>query len=188
MKLDEIKSALLGTWTSIAPEVRPSRNPDGTIKPFFLERRFVYGADDRFELTVASLADALGKTKLARIEIAGHMTWRGDHPVAPGAQSVDFAADEAYAVTPLLPPFADVLAKVATDGYAPWKVGEKQSILGKAFAPFGLAKGAVFKEFDLVHLESGMLFWGARHPDGRGFDSEANRPQNLQIPLVRAPS
>jgi len=29
------------------------------------------------------------------------------------------------------------------------------------------------------------LFWGARNIDGRGFDSEPNRPTNLQIPLVR---
>jgi hypothetical protein len=35
MLIEELKSALLGTWVSIAPEVRPSRNPDGTIKPFF---------------------------------------------------------------------------------------------------------------------------------------------------------
>jgi hypothetical protein len=188
MSVDELSGALLGTWRSIAREVRPSRNPDGTIKPFFLERLFVYQAKDRFELTVTSYADPFGKVALAAIEIAGHMTWRGDHPVAPGARSVDFAADEAYAVTPLLQPFADLLAKVATDGYASWKVGERQSIFGKAFAPFGLEKGAVFKEYDLVHLAHGMLFWGARHVDGRGFDSEANRPTNLQIPLVRAQS
>lgn len=186
MNVDELREALLGTWTSVAPEVRPSKNPDGTIKPFFLERRFLYQRGDRFELTVSSLADPFGKAKLARIDIAGHTTWRGDHPIAPGAQKVDFAADEAYAVTPLLQPFADLLSKVAADGYAPWKVGETQSILGKAFLPFGLARGAVFLEYDLVHLAHGMLFWGARHPDGRGFDTEANRPQNLQIPLVRA--
>ena len=188
MSVDEIKRALVGTWTSIAPEVRPSRNPDGTIKPFFLERRFVYEPDDRFELTVTSLADPFGQTKLATIDIAGHMAWRGDHPIASGAQRVDFAADEAYAVTPLLQPFADLLAKVAVEGYAPWKVGERQSIFGKAFPPFGLAKGVVFLEHDLVHLAQGLLFWGARHADGRGFDTEANRPNNLQIPLVRAQS
>jgi hypothetical protein len=188
MNLEQLKSALRGTWTSLAPEIRPSKNPDGSLKPFFLERRFVYDEADRFELTVSSLADPSGKVKLARIEIAGHMVWRGDHPIAPGAQKVDFAADEAYAVTPLLQPFADVLDKVATDGYAPWKVGEKQSIFGKAFLPFGLAKGAVFQEYDLVHLAHDMLFWGARHFDGRGFDTEANRPTNLQIPLVRAQS
>jgi hypothetical protein len=32
------------------------------------------------------------------------------------------------------------------------------------------------------------MFWGARHVDARGFDTEANRPTNLRIPLVRAPS
>src|SRR5580658_5694859 len=166
MNVEELKAALVGTWASLAPEVRPSKNPDGTIKPFFLQRRFVYHPEDRFELTVISLADPFGKAKLATIEIAGHMFWRGEHAIAPGAQKVDFVADEAYAVTPLLQPFADLLARVATDGYAPWKVGERQSILGKAFPPFGLAKGVVFLEHDLVHLAQGMLFWGARHPDG----------------------
>ncbi len=109
------------------------------------------------------------------------MLWRGEHAIAPGAQKVDFMADEAYAVTPLLQPFADLLGKVATDGYAPWRIGEKQS-------PFGLQNGAIFKEYDLVHLAYGMLFWGARNVDARGFDTEANRPTNLQIPLVRAES
>jgi hypothetical protein len=188
MHIEELKRALVGTWMSLAPEVRPSKNPDGTIKPFFLERRFVYRLEDRFELTVTSLADPFAKTKLATIEIAGHMLWRGEHAIAPGAQKVDFVADETYAVTPLLQPFADLLGKVATDEYAPWKVGERQSILGKAFLPFGLQKGATFKEYDLVHLAHSMLFWGARNVDGRGFDTEENRPTNLQIPLARAES
>ena len=48
MSLDQLRVGLLGTWRSIAPEVRPSRNPDGTIKPFFQERRFVYQENDRF--------------------------------------------------------------------------------------------------------------------------------------------
>ena len=121
MNVEELKAALVGTWASLAPEIRPSKNPDGTIKPFFLERRFVYRADDRFELTVASLADPFAKVKLATIEIAGHMLWQGEHAIAPGAQKVDFVADEAYAVTPLLQPFADLLGKVATDGFAPWR-------------------------------------------------------------------
>jgi hypothetical protein len=188
MNVEELKAALVGTWLSLAPEVRPSKNPDGTIKPFFLERRFVYHPDDRFDLTVTSLADPFAKTKLATIEIAGHTLWRGGHAIAPGAQKVDFVADDAYAVTPLLQPFADLLGKVATDGYAPWKVGERQSIFGKAFPPFGLQKGPIFQEYVLVHLAHGMLFWGARNVDGRGFDTEANRPTNLQIPLGRAES
>jgi hypothetical protein len=186
MDIHELKAALLGRWVSVAPEVRPSRNPDATIKPFFLTRSFVYLPEDQFELTVTNVADALGKVPVARIDLGGHMLWRGAHPIAPGAQNVDFVADLAYAVTPLAQGFADLLNKIATDSYARWQVGGKQDVLGKSFAPFGLVKGQPFKEYDLVHLADGMLFWGARHVDGRGFDTEANRPTNLQIPLLRA--
>jgi hypothetical protein len=186
MTVDEVKAALLGTWASIAPEVRPSKNPDGTLKPFYLTRSFVYFTEDRFELTVTNFADPLGKAALAKIDIGGHMTWQGEHALAAGAQKVDFIADAAYAVTPLHPGFVDLLKKVAADGYEPWEAGRQQSIFGKSFRPFGLVQGVNFKEYDLVYIAHGMLFWGARHIDGRGFDTEANRPTNLQIPLVRA--
>src|SRR6266404_3512746 len=154
MTLDEIKSALVGSWISVASEVRPSKGADGTIKPLFLSRTFVYLAGDRFELTVMNHADPYGKTPLARIDLAGHMSWAGEHPIAPGAQKVDFVADEAYAVTPLLQAFADVLNQVATDGYARWQPGQKQEILGKSFPPFRLIKGQDFKEYDLIYLTS----------------------------------
>ena len=122
---------------------------------------------------------------LARILIKGHMLWRGAHPIAAGAQKVDFVADEAYEVTPLIQGFADLLNQVASQGYAKWELNGTQSVFGKSFAPFGLAAGRHFMEYDLVHLRGDMLFWGARHIDGRGFDTEQNRPTNLQIPLVR---
>ncbi|MBR0799155.1 hypothetical protein JQ615_27575 [Bradyrhizobium jicamae] len=181
----QIKQALLGNWDSIAPEVRPSRNPDGSIKPFYLKRTFKYQPADRFELEVVNSADPNGAIPLARIRIAGHMHWQGPHPIAPGAQKVDFVADEIYEVTPLAQGFADLLNKVAAAGYAPWTVNAPQSIFGKSFLPFGLKEGTNFMEYDLVYLRGDLLFWGARNVDGRGFDTEQNRPTNLQIPLVR---
>ena len=186
MTLDETKRRLVGDWISLAPEIRPSvaRNPDGTAKAFYLHRSFTYLADDRFELAIVNSADPFAQVPLARIAIRGHMVWQGEHPIAPGAQKVDFVADEAYTVTPLSPAFADVLNRVATSGYAKWEIGGTQSIFGKTFAPFG-TEGKNFLEYDLVYLSHDMLFWGARHVDGRGFDTEANRPTNLQIPLAR---
>lgn len=186
MTADEIKKASLGNWKSIAPEVRPSntKNADGSLKPFYLTREFTLLDDDRFELVVTNLADPYGKVPLAKMHIKGHMEWRGEHPIASGAQKVDFNADDEYSVTPLAQGFADVLNKF-TKGFSEWKVGESQSILKKAFAPFGLAEGQVFKEYDLIYLHDGMMFWGARNVDGRGFDTEENRPANLQIPMVR---
>lgn len=190
MTPDQIKQALVGDWVSIAPEVRPSasKNADGTLKPFYLEREFKSLPGDRFELVIVNFADADGTVALAKIAIKGHMLWRGAHPIASGAQKVDFVADEGYDVTPLIQGFADLLNKVASTGFATWQVNGAQSVFGKAFAPFGLAEGKNFMEFDLVHLAQDFLFWGARHVDGRGFDTEQNRPTNLQIPLVRKAS
>jgi len=189
MTVDQLKQTITGRWVSIAPEIRPSaaKNPDGTLKPFYLQRDFTYGDGDRFELAIINSADPNGKVPLARIAIRGHVQWRGAHPIAEGAQKVDFVADEAYEVTPLIQGFADVLDKVAGEaaGYAKWKIGTAQSVFGKAFVPFGLVEGKHFMEYDLVYLSHGMLFWGARNIDGRGFDTEDNRPTNLQIPLVR---
>ena len=190
MNVEEIKQAMAGRWVSIAPEIRPSaaKNPDGTLKPFYLRRDFTYGEGDRFTLTVVNSADPNGKVPLARIAIKGHVQWRGAHAIAEGAQKVDFVADEAYEVTPLIQGFADVLNQVAGAGagYAKWEVGTAQSIFGKAFLPFGLVEGKNFMEYDLVYLTRDLLFWGSRNIDGRGFDTEENRPTNLQIPLVRA--
>jgi hypothetical protein len=183
----KIKQALLGNWESIAPEVRPSaaKNADGSLKPFYLKRTFKYLPSDRFELEIVNSADPYGAVPLARLKIGGHMLWQGSHPIVPGAQKVDFVADEAYEVTPVAAGFADVLNKVASAGYAPWAVNAPQSIFGKTFVPFGLKEGTNFMEYDLVYLRGDLLFWGARNIDGRGFDTEQNRPTNLQIPLVR---
>ena len=92
----KVKEVMLGNWESIAPEVRPSasKNPDGSLKPFYLKRAFRYQPSDRFELEIINSADPYGAVPLARIEIAGHMLWQGPHPIAPGAQKVDFVADE----------------------------------------------------------------------------------------------
>jgi hypothetical protein len=187
MNLEQIKGALVGDWLSIAPEIRPSasKNPDGTLKPFYLKREFKYLAGDRFELNIVNSADPNGAVPVARIAISGHMVWRGAHPIAAGAQKVDFVADEGYEVTPLIQGFADLLNQVAANGYRKWQVNDAQSVFGKAFAPFGLAEERNFMEFDLVYLSHDMLFWGARNVDGRGFDKEENRPTNLQIPLAR---
>ena len=186
MTPEEIKQTIVGDWISIAPEIRPSstKNADGSLKPFYLTRQFKYLPGDIFELAVTTNADAYGKVPLAKMFIRGHMEWKGPHPIAEGAYKVDFKADEQYTLTPLLQPFADAMNQF-THGYNTWEVGKEQSIFKKAFPPFGLAEGQVFAEYDLIYLFNNMMFWGARNIDGRGFDTEENRPTNLQIPLVR---
>src|SRR5258706_16448403 len=188
MTPEQIKQVIAGVrWVSIAPELRPStiKNPDSSIKPFYLSRTFKYSADDTFELEIINSADPYGKIPLVKILIIGHIVWQGDHPIVAGAQKVNFIADMAYEVTPLAQGFADAMNQIASKGFNKWEVNGTQSIMGKAFAPFGLAEGQTFAEYDLIHVHNNMLFWGARNVDGRGFDKEENRPTNLQIPLIR---
>jgi hypothetical protein len=188
MTVQEIKQFIQGgQWKSIAPELRPSsiKNADGSIKPFYLTRTFKCLPDDKFELEVLNSVDAYGKVPLVKILLKGKMLWQGEHPIAAGAQKVDFTADEAYLVTPMIQGFADAMNQVASNGFNKWEVNIGQSILGKAFIPFGLLQGRVFSEYDLIYIFKDLMFWGARNVDGRGFDKEENRPTNLQIPLVR---
>src|SRR5712664_4143755 len=67
MSVEETKQALMGDWFSLAPEIRPSatKNPDGSLRPFYLSRQFKYLGDDRFELTIANSADPYAKVPVA---------------------------------------------------------------------------------------------------------------------------
>src|SRR5258708_812484 len=187
MTLDKIKQSIHGNWVSIASELRPSiaRNPDGSMKPFYLTRAFKYSDGDKFELEVVNSADAYGKIPLVKILIKGHIVWQGEHPIAIDAQKVDFIADEAYEVTPLLQGFCDAVNKIPSNGINEWEVNIMQDLKGKSFPAFGLMEGKTYTEYDLIYVYNNMLFWGARNVDGRNFDIEENRPTNLQIPLNR---
>jgi hypothetical protein len=82
-------------------------------------------------------------------------------------------------------PFADILNRAAVQDYAKWEVGETQSVFGKTFPPFGLAAGKELHGIRPSVPHSWYVVLGARNIDGRGFDTERNRPTNLQIPLIR---
>ncbi len=187
MTLELVKKAALGKWESIAPELRPgnTKNADGTLKPFYLTRKFALTDDDIFELLVTNFADPYAKIPIAKISIKGHIEWKGAHPIIEDAQKVDFTADIEYSITPMMQAFVDILNKF-TNGFNEWKMGETQNILKKAFPPFGLTEGQLFKEYDLMYIYEKMMCWGARNIDGRGFDTEENRPTNLQIPLRKS--
>jgi hypothetical protein len=187
MTAAQVKQLSVGEWVSIAPEVRPSisKNADGSMNPFYLVRTFTYSADGKFILQMVNSADAYGKIPIMKMVLKGRTVWQGEHPVAAGAQKIDYIADEAYEITPLIQGFADVLNQAAGKGFDKWEVNATQDILGKAFPPFGLSAGQIYGEFDLIYILNDMMFWGAKHVDGRSFDKVENRPDNLQIPLIR---
>jgi hypothetical protein len=52
----KVKEAMLGNCESIVPEIRPSKNPDGSLKPFYLKRSYKYLRSDRCELEIVNSA------------------------------------------------------------------------------------------------------------------------------------
>lgn len=134
MTTQEIKDQATGQWESIAIELRPSsgKNADGTLKPFYLRRKFNLAADDRFELILNNYADPYGNILLAELRIQGHILWQGDHRLIAGAQQVDFIADENYRVTPLNYGFAAVRNQF-TKGFERWTTEQTQRIFKRNF-------------------------------------------------------
>jgi len=155
---------------------RSSRSTSGALVKYL--------PSDRFELEIVNSADPYGTVPLARIKIGGTCCGRAPSDRS-GAQKVDFVADETYEVNSLAQGFADILNKVASAGYAPWAVNSPQSIFAKTFAPFALKEGTNFMEYDLVYLRGDCCSGAPANIDRRGFETEQNRPTNLQIPLVR---
>jgi len=189
MNIDEIKQELTrGEWVSIAPEIRPSivKTAGGDIKPLYCSRRFVYSGTDRFQLDFINYADPYGQVPLAEMRIVGHVKYGVPHPIAPGAYEADYVADEGFSVTLQNNAFVSALNSIPLpEGIQPWELNVPQDVLSKSVPAFGLKAGEYFIEYDLIYIHNNLLFNGSRNVDGRPFDKPANRPTNLQVPLIR---
>jgi hypothetical protein len=187
MTIDQILENIKGAkWTSLGTEVRPSivKAEDG-IKPLYCTREFEFPKDDVFILKFKNYADPGGKVPLVEMLIAGHIFFGEKHPAAAGAFEIDYLADLSFVITVLNEQFASVLNQFTDQELGSWSVNKPKEVLGKSVPAFGLQSNKLFKEYDLIYLEGDMLFNGARHIDGRPFDTPENRPTNLQIPLKK---
>lgn len=188
MTIDEIKKMIKGgEWTSIAVELRPSedRAGSGIIDSFYVTRNFQYLDNDEFIGTIMIYGDPYGKIKMAKFTFKGQTIYGREHPIADGAYEIDYVLDKSFEVTPLHKMFADNLNQVQIDGLEPFRENVTQDIKGKAFPLFNIQQGQTVIDHDLIYIHNGMLYMGAKHVDGRGFDKPENRPTNLQIPLER---
>lgn len=176
----DLQAAIVGTWVSLSVELRPQPAPAGSascVESQFLTREFTYAADGTFLGRVEMFADPGRSVQLSDLEFGGHLVWGDAHPVATGAFAVDYVCDTTFAITPLDEAAAAGFNGPATGPDAPFAVGRRTSMLGH---------GPVIVDHDLLYVRDGFLFMGAKHVDGRQFDTPAARPVALQIPLVRA--
>ena len=186
--LAEVRAFALGTWDSLAVELRPTedRTGAGVVAPTRLRRRFTYLPDDRFVGVIRLFADDYGEVPLMEFGFRGHLRWLGPHPIATGAFGLDYVLDDGFAVTPLHDQATAMLNAAPVVGLPPFVTGIAQDLLGRAFPMFGIEAGQIVVDHDLILFRGGMLFMGAKHVDGTPFDRPERRPHQLQIPLVRA--
>lgn len=182
-----LADAMRGSWESITCELRPTPYQEGTAPtPFHLTRAFTYDGN-LFAGTIVSYADPLCEMPLVSYSFEGHLVSHGDSPAAPGAELIDYVLDRSLKLTPLNDGFTEQLNALppAACGAEPWETGVEQSVAETGCALLNLAKGQVYVDHDIVHVIDDMLFFGAKPVDGSNFEDPANRPVQLQVPMIR---
>lgn len=188
----EMPPQAVGSWVSVGCELRPQAGPGGAVAPAYLTRAFSFAADGGFEGRIVLYADPACGLPVAEFAFAGRTVWHGANPAAPGAVSVDYVLDRALTLTPRAEPMAAMLnavpAGLCADG--PVAVGDRLDLLGRPCPLLPRAEGSdTVTDHDLMWFHPGspdLLFMGAKHVDGRGFYTPADRPvTGLQAPMSR---
>lgn len=193
--LEGLQSRIVGTWTSIACELRPQQNakdPTQAPSPSYLTRDFTYDANGGFSANITVFADAACNVPAASYDFAGELVWHDANPAAAGAWSQDYVLNKKLELTVLLPPMAEQINQLPEGacGDGPFVVGETRDILGKPCALLRFVEGSSFvADHDFLYVREdtpNMLFMGGKHVDGTGFYYPENRPTvGLQQPLIR---
>ncbi len=193
--LEGLKSRIVGTWTSISCELRPTQNaadPTKAPTPTYLTRDFTYDANDGFSATITVYADAACAIPAISYDFAGDLVWHDANPAAEGAWSQDYVLNKALALTVKAPPVAEQLNQLPEGacGEGPFEVGQTRDILGQPCALLKFVEGSDYViDHDFLYVRAdapNMLFMGGKHVDGTGFYYPENRPTvGLQQPLIK---
>lgn len=193
--LQGLQERIVGSWTSIACEVRPqqnAQNPELAPTPSYLTRDFTYDADDGFEANITVYADAACAVPAVSYDFAGEIVWHDANPAAEGAWSQDYLLNRQLELTVFAPPMAEQLNQLPDGacGEGPFVVGEPRDVLGEPCALLRFVEGSPFvTDHDFLYIREdtpNMLFMGGKHVDGTGFYYPENRPTvGLQQPMIR---
>lgn len=193
--LEDLQKRIVGTWTSISCELRPTQNaesPELAPTPTYLTRDFTYDAEDGFSANITVYTDSACAVPAVTYEFAGEIVWHDANPAAEGAWSQDYVLNRQLELTVMAPPMAEQLNQLPAGacGDGEFVVGEARDILGRPCALLRFVEGNDFVvDHDFLYVREdapNMLFMGGKHVDGTGFYYPENRPSvGLQQPLVR---
>jgi hypothetical protein len=168
---------ITGRWRSERPEALPATN--GYVN--YLVRDFTFSGE-RWAIDYQIYDDE----SLGTLLLSGHNEGRyavSSDEDASGQSPAEFAF-ERRTLTPHSQRFAQAL-NASGCGNGAWEVGNPQSVLDEGCEAFRIFKKSVCeREYDLVKVQDGRLFLGARPADG-SLCSPARRPARLGASLVK---
>lgn len=179
-------SGIDGSWASIACEVRPQANPDGSIGEWWLTREVTF-KDNRIDATFTTYAGPGCGFALQELSFAGRVDVLGDSDVMAGAKEADLTIDEFVTITPLAQGFADFLnsAPEGTCGSEPWEVGKTVDILPIGCSMLGVQPNTPTVEYEVLAVDGDHVYFGARRVDGSFLTTPDFRPKALLVPAKR---
>ncbi|WP_224814510.1 hypothetical protein [Hasllibacter sp. MH4015] len=191
--LEGLQERIVGTWTSISCELRPTADPEGGAPtPSYLTRDFVYDAEGGFTANITVYADPACEMPAVAYDFAGEIEWHGPNPAVDGAWSQDYVLNRQLELTLLAPPMVEQMNTLPDGacGEGPFVLNEVRDILGQPCALLNFVEGSdIVVDHDFLYVREdtpNMLFMGGKHVDGTGFYYPENRPEvGLQQPLIR---
>ncbi|NRB05405.1 MAG: hypothetical protein HRU30_19305 [Rhodobacteraceae bacterium] len=179
-------AGLDGTYSSIACEVRPLPNQDGTMGEWWLKRDITL-ANNRIDAVFTTYAGAGCGFALQELHFGGDVEIVGPSDVIEGAVEADLTIDDYVRIKPLAEDFAAFLNS-APEGScltAEWAVGQERDILQEGCLVLGVQPNTPTVEYEILATRGDMIFFGARPTDGTFIVSPDKRPSALLVGAVR---
>lgn len=175
-----------GSWKSIACELRPQQNADGSVGQWWLTRDITF-ENESIQAKFTTYTDAGCQQALQVLSFAGSVEVVKESSVIPGAYDAILTIDDYVRFTPLAEGFAGFLnsAGKGNCGTESWAVGVTQDVLETGCTVLGLPAGEPTVEYEVLGVFSDHLYFAARPVDGSFMTSPEKRVHALQVPLAR---
>ena len=180
------EAGLDGRFASIACEVRPQPNQDGTMGEWWLTRDITI-QNNRIDAVFITYAGPGCGFALQELHFGGSVDIVGPSGVIEGAVEADLTIDDYVRIKPLAEDFAAFLngAPAGACLSAEWAVGQARDILQDGCLVLGVQPNTPTIEYEILATRGDMIYFGARPTDGSFITSPDKRPSALLVGAVR---
>ncbi len=180
------ETGLDGQYASIACEVRPQPNQDGTMGEWWLTRDITI-TENRIDAVFTTYAGAGCGFALQELHFGGGIEIVGASDVIEGAVDANLTIDDYVRIKPLAEDFAAFLNSAPGGAClsAEWTVGEARDILEEGCLVLGVQPNTPTVEYEVLATRGDMIYFGARPTDGTFIVSPEKRPSALLVGAVR---